>query len=49
MTIDVDEATASAGDPGAEHDHAWRKVPGGTGDMLVGEYRCDLCREVWSL
>ncbi|QWZ09450.1 hypothetical protein KRR39_06710 [Nocardioides panacis] len=48
MTIDVDATTASAGDPGAEHDHAWRKVPG-TGDMLVGEYRCDLCREVWSL
>jgi hypothetical protein len=47
MTTDVDAATAS--DPSAEHDHAWRKVPAGAGETLVGEYRCDLCRAVWSL
>ena len=46
MTIDVDAATASGT---AEHDHAWRKVPGSAEDRLVGEYRCDLCPEVWSL
>ena len=47
MTMDIDAAPAAEVD--AEHDHAWRKVPGTHEDMVVGEYRCDLCRKVWSL
>jgi hypothetical protein len=35
----------------APHDHAWRRVRVSRADeaLVLGEYRCDLCAEVWSL
>lgn len=33
------------------HDHAWRRVRVSRVDdaLVLGEYRCDLCAEIWSL
>ncbi len=31
-----------------EHDHAWQKLDD-DGALLLGKYRCDLCKVVWAL
>jgi hypothetical protein len=31
-----------------EHDHAWQRVDD-EAPLLLGKYRCDLCRVVWAL
>jgi hypothetical protein len=31
------------------HDHAWRRVDDPEQPLLLGMYRCDLCKVVWAL
>ena len=47
MTIDIDAAPAS--DPSAEHDHAWRKLPGAHEDIARRRVPLRPVPAVWSL
>jgi hypothetical protein len=53
--MDVDEPTVTARPERpadlAPHDHAWRRMRVNREDeaLVLGEYRCDLCAEIWSM